>query len=119
MSRKLRKSFVRHPGAILFLLFSREGVFQQPQAITPTTPVSPSRGLYGVRAALPYALFPRSRVPGTRRRTAWMLGRAPHGRYAQHFSKRAQAVRRDPVINPAGFVVLPRDFLRTFITNVE
>jgi hypothetical protein len=40
MSRKLRKSFVRHPGAILFLLFSREGVFQHPQAITLTTPVN-------------------------------------------------------------------------------
>jgi hypothetical protein len=31
---KLRKSFVGHPDAILFLRISPEGVFQQPQAIT-------------------------------------------------------------------------------------
>jgi hypothetical protein len=31
---KLRKSFVGHPDAFLFLRISREGVFQQPQAIT-------------------------------------------------------------------------------------
>src|ERR1022692_277652 len=31
---KPRKSFVGHPNAILFLRISREGVFQQPQAIT-------------------------------------------------------------------------------------
>jgi|ERR1039457_1090053 hypothetical protein len=35
---KLRKSFVGHPDAILFLQISREGVFQQPQAITLKTP---------------------------------------------------------------------------------
>jgi hypothetical protein len=29
MPRKLRKSFVRHPGANLFLTISRAGVFQQ------------------------------------------------------------------------------------------
>jgi hypothetical protein len=34
---KPRKSFVGHPNAILFSRISREGVFQQPQAITPTT----------------------------------------------------------------------------------
>jgi hypothetical protein len=34
MSRKLRTSFVGYPSAILFLLISREGVFQQPQATT-------------------------------------------------------------------------------------
>jgi hypothetical protein len=34
---KLRKSFVGHPDAILFLRISRERVFQhQPQAISPT-----------------------------------------------------------------------------------
>ena len=33
MSRKLRTSFVGNPSAILFLLISREGVFQHPQAI--------------------------------------------------------------------------------------
>jgi len=32
-----RESFIAHPDAILFSQFSREGVFQQPQAITPTT----------------------------------------------------------------------------------
>ena len=32
-----KKSFVEHPSAILFLRISSEGVFQQPQAITPTT----------------------------------------------------------------------------------
>jgi hypothetical protein len=31
-----RKSFIGHPDAILFRRISREGVFQQPQAITPT-----------------------------------------------------------------------------------
>jgi hypothetical protein len=31
---KLRKSFVGHPDAILFLLISREGVFQQPRLIS-------------------------------------------------------------------------------------
>jgi hypothetical protein len=31
---KLRKSFVGHPDAILFLRISRERVFQHPQAIT-------------------------------------------------------------------------------------
>jgi hypothetical protein len=34
MSRKLRKLFVGHPGAILFLRISREGVFQQTRLIT-------------------------------------------------------------------------------------
>ena len=29
-----RESFIAHPDAILFSQFSREGVFQQPQAIT-------------------------------------------------------------------------------------
>lgn len=33
MPGKLRKSFVGHPSAILFLQISRAGVFQQPQAI--------------------------------------------------------------------------------------
>jgi hypothetical protein len=33
MPRKFRKSFVGHPGAILFLRISAEGVFQQPQTI--------------------------------------------------------------------------------------
>jgi len=33
---KLRKSFVEHPGAILFLPISRPGVFQQPQESSPT-----------------------------------------------------------------------------------
>jgi hypothetical protein len=32
-----RESFIAHPDAILFSRFSREGVFQQPQAITQTT----------------------------------------------------------------------------------
>jgi hypothetical protein len=32
-----RKSFVGHPGAILFLRISGEGVFQQAQAISLTT----------------------------------------------------------------------------------
>jgi hypothetical protein len=36
-----RESFIAHPDAILFLRFSREGVFQQPQAITPTTWIRP------------------------------------------------------------------------------
>jgi hypothetical protein len=44
MSRKLRKSFVGHPDAILFLPISREGVFQQPQAITLTTGVDKCNG---------------------------------------------------------------------------
>jgi hypothetical protein len=35
---KLRKSFVGHPDAILFLLISREGVFQQPRLITTVVP---------------------------------------------------------------------------------
>ena len=35
ISRKLKKSFVGDPSAILFLRISREGVFQQPQAFTP------------------------------------------------------------------------------------
>ena len=34
MPRKLRKSFVGHPSAILFLQISRAGVFQQPQALS-------------------------------------------------------------------------------------
>jgi hypothetical protein len=34
MPRKLRKLFVGHPTAILFLLISRAGVFQQPQALS-------------------------------------------------------------------------------------
>ena len=38
MSRKLERSFVGHPSAILFLLMSRKRVFQQPQAITLKTP---------------------------------------------------------------------------------
>jgi hypothetical protein len=37
MSRKLRKLFVGHPSAILFLRISREGVFQQPRLITTAT----------------------------------------------------------------------------------
>jgi hypothetical protein len=32
-----RESFIAHPDAILFLRFSLSGVFQQPQAFTPTT----------------------------------------------------------------------------------
>jgi hypothetical protein len=40
MSRKLRKSFVGHRSAILFLGISSEGVFQQPQAITRFEPQS-------------------------------------------------------------------------------
>jgi hypothetical protein len=32
-SEKLRKSFVGHPNAILFLRISRERVFQHPQAL--------------------------------------------------------------------------------------
>jgi hypothetical protein len=32
---KLRKSFIGHPDAILFLRISRKGVFQQPQALAP------------------------------------------------------------------------------------
>ena len=39
MPRKLREPFEGHPGAILFLRISGEGVFQQPQAITLTTRV--------------------------------------------------------------------------------
>lgn len=35
MSRKLRTSFVVHPSAILFLLISRKGVFQQPRLVMP------------------------------------------------------------------------------------
>ena len=35
-----RRPLISHPDAILFLRFSRQGVFQQPQAITPTTPVA-------------------------------------------------------------------------------
>jgi len=31
-----RESFIGHPDAILFSRLSREGVFQQPQAISPT-----------------------------------------------------------------------------------
>jgi len=34
MSKELRKSFVGHPNAILFLRISRLGVFQQPRLIT-------------------------------------------------------------------------------------
>jgi hypothetical protein len=37
---KLRKSFVGHPDAILFLRISRERVFQQPQAIALKTPAA-------------------------------------------------------------------------------
>ncbi len=37
MLRKLRKSFVGHPGAILFLLISSAGVFQQPRLLTSTS----------------------------------------------------------------------------------
>ncbi len=44
MSRKLRTSVVGHPSAILFLLISSEGVFQQPQAIGLTTEVNESNG---------------------------------------------------------------------------
>jgi len=36
MSRKLRKSFVGHPSAMLFLRISREGVFQQTRLISST-----------------------------------------------------------------------------------
>jgi len=36
MSRKLRKSFVELPVAILFLPILREGVFQQPRDVSPT-----------------------------------------------------------------------------------
>jgi hypothetical protein len=32
-----RESFIARPDAVLLSRFSREGVFQQPQAITPTT----------------------------------------------------------------------------------
>jgi hypothetical protein len=39
MSRKLRESFVGHPDTILFLRILREGVFQQPQAISLRTGV--------------------------------------------------------------------------------
>ncbi len=35
MPRKLRKSFVGHPSAILFLPFSLAGVFQHPRDILP------------------------------------------------------------------------------------
>jgi hypothetical protein len=38
MSRKLRKLFVGHPSAILFLRISREGVFQQTHPLTTVTP---------------------------------------------------------------------------------
>jgi hypothetical protein len=31
---KLKKSFVGHPSAILFLRISREGVFQQPRLVS-------------------------------------------------------------------------------------
>jgi len=34
MPRKSRKSFVGHPGAILFLLISRAGVLQHPLLVT-------------------------------------------------------------------------------------
>jgi hypothetical protein len=34
MSRKLKKSLVGHPSAILFLQISGEGVFQHPLAFT-------------------------------------------------------------------------------------
>jgi hypothetical protein len=36
---KLRKSFVGHPSAILFLRISREGVFQQPRLFSPAVAV--------------------------------------------------------------------------------
>jgi hypothetical protein len=36
MSRKLRKSIVGHPGAILFSRLLREGVFQQPRLSSST-----------------------------------------------------------------------------------
>jgi hypothetical protein len=42
-SRKLRKSFVGHPGAILFLRIPGEGVFQQARLIT-TPNISFSNG---------------------------------------------------------------------------
>jgi hypothetical protein len=37
---KPRKSFLGHPSAILFLLISREGVFQQPRLIATVVGVS-------------------------------------------------------------------------------
>jgi hypothetical protein len=49
MSRKLRKSFVRHPGAILFLLFSREGVFQHPRLITTVGRDSGNLPIFGIQ----------------------------------------------------------------------
>ena len=39
MSRQPSESFIGHPDAILFWRFSREGVFQHPQAFTPTIPI--------------------------------------------------------------------------------
>jgi hypothetical protein len=35
---KLRKSFVGHPSAILFLLISRVGLFQHPRLVTTASP---------------------------------------------------------------------------------
>jgi hypothetical protein len=34
MSKKLKRSFVEHPSAILFLRISSEGVFQQPRDLS-------------------------------------------------------------------------------------
>jgi hypothetical protein len=43
---KPRKSFVGHPNATLFWRTSREGVFQQPQAFTPTIEIVGEMAIY-------------------------------------------------------------------------
>jgi len=48
MPRKLRTSFVEHPSAILFLLISRGGLFQQPLPI--------ARGISLLEPGAPYEL---------------------------------------------------------------
>ena len=65
MTRKLRESFVGHPGAILFLRISGERVFQQPQAITPTTVKINPRHSYLAATTVSFAFFNsgRSELP--------------------------------------------------------
>jgi hypothetical protein len=54
MPRKLRKSFVELPNAILFLRISRERVFQHPRLFSSTTQIAlPPRLFFPVDFCLP------------------------------------------------------------------
>jgi hypothetical protein len=65
---KPRKSFVGHPNAILFSRISREGVFQQPQAITLTDTVRIANLIWLDRCTVKLAGVPETVPRGSHNR---------------------------------------------------